>query len=419
MSRCPKKLTASFLETLRPAERDLIVFDSLLSGFAIRVTPAGTKLFIVQAWARGRKHRVTVGTSPAMTLADARREARGVLEDLRAGRDPLIERAIRQRAIEAGAMTIAELTDKWLADHVCKLKPRSAFEYNRLLGKRILPALGHLPVTRISRDDVNRLHVAMAKTPREANHTLAILRALLGFACDLKLRPPLDNPCRKIKMFREQARERFLSEREIAAAAEAIATTERSGKIGPHAAAGLRLALFTGARSGEITAALWTHIDWQRNIIRLPDSKTNEPRTIHLSEAAIEVLKTIPRVGPFIVAGANEGEPYKNLSRAWSIARKYSGLDDVRLHDLRHSYASLAAARGISLQMIGKLLGHKTSTTTARYAHLARDAVAAVNDELGAAMVAAIEKGQPAAAQEAIPCLTIPTERAHINSACS
>lgn len=293
-------------------------------------------------------------------------------------------------------MTIAELADKWLVDYVRpKLKPRTVFDYERLLRQRILPALGHLSVTRVSRDDVTRLHVSMANTPRRANYAVSTVRALMSFACGLKLRPPLDNPCRKIKMYRERARERFLSEAEIAAAAEAIATAERSGRVGPHGAAGLRLALFTGARSGEIAAAQWTHIDWSRSVIRLPDSKTNEPRTIHLSDAALEVLKTLPRIGPYVIAGAKEGEPYKNLSRAWIIARAYAGLSDVRLHDLRHSYASLAAGRGVSLQMIGKLLGHKAPATTQRYAHLARDAVAAVNDELGAAMVAAIEKGQP------------------------
>jgi integrase len=221
----------------------------------------------------------------------------------------------------------------------------------------------------------------------------------MNFACDLKLRPPLDNPCRRIKRYREGKRERFLTEDEIGKAAEAITEAEREGTVGPHAAAGLRLALFTGARSGEVIAAKWEHVDWDRRIIRLPDSKTNDPRTIHLSDAALEVLKTTPRSGPYIIAGAKSGEPYKNLTRAWIVARAKGGLEDVRLHDLRHSYASLAAGRGVSLLMIGKLLGHKTPLTTARYSHLARDAVAAINDELGAAMQAAIEKKAPPSAK--------------------
>jgi integrase len=176
-----------------------------------------------------------------------------------------------------------------------------------------------------------------------------------------------------LKLFREGRRERFLSEVEIGTAADAITSAERDGIMGPHAAAGLRLALFTGARSGEVTAIEWRHIDWQRRFVRLPDSKTNEPRTIHLSDAAIEVLKTLPRVGKFVIAGAKPDEAYKNLSRAWIKTRdRTPGLEDVRLHDLRHSFASLAAGQGVSLQMIGKLLGHKVPATTQRYAHLAR-----------------------------------------------
>ena len=124
----------------------------------------------------------------------------------------------------------------------------------------------------------------------------------------------------------------------------------------------------------------------------MPDSKTNEPRTIHLSEAALEVLKTVPRLGRFVVAGAKPNERYKNLGRAWIDTRANAGLQDCRLHDLRHSYASLAAGRGVSLQMIGKLLGHKVAATTQRYAHLTRDAVADVNDKLGEAIAAAIVK---------------------------
>jgi integrase len=215
---------------------------------------------------------------------------------------------------------------------------------------------------------------------------------LMTFAEDVGLRPPHSNPAKRIRMYRQGVRERFLSEDEIGKAADSITRAEADGKIGPHAAAGLRLALFTGARSGEITAAEWSHVDWRRKQIRLPDSKTNVPRTIHLSDAAIEILTAIPRIGRFIVAGRYEDEPYQNLGRAWIIARAYASLEDVRLHDLRHSYASLAAGRGVSLQMIGKLLGHRVAATTQRYAHLGREAAASINDELGAVMTIAIER---------------------------
>jgi integrase len=276
-----------------------------------------------------------------------------------------------------------------------KRKPRTVADYEILFHKYIIPALGRISIAALSWEDVSKLHSAMAKTPRRANYTISTLRAMMNYAEKIKLRSFRSNPCRGIEFYQERARERFLSETEIAKAAGAIETAEREGRIGPHAAAGLRLCLLTGARSGEITAAEWTHVDWDRRFIRLPDSKTNSPRTIHLNDAALEVLQGLPRVGRYIVAGAKHDEPYRNISRAWITVRAYAGLDDVRLHDLRHSYASLAAGRGVSLQMIGKLLGHKVPATTQRYAHLARDAAAAVNDELGTVMTAAIEKGVP------------------------
>jgi integrase len=384
-----QRLTQAFIDAQAATGRDRIVFDSQVPGLGLRVTPTGKRIFVAQARVGGRKRRVTLGFAPAMTLAQARTEALHTLAELRRGKDPTHERKARQ----SGNVTVAALAERWMADFVRpKLKPRTVFDYERLLAKHILPTLGHLPVAHIGHEDVERLHVDMAKTPRRANYTIATVRALLNFGIKHGLRPAASNPARGVKMYREKARERFLSEAEIGAAAEAIEQAEQEGKIGPFGAAGLRLALFTGARSGEVTAIQWDHIDWQRRFIRLPDSKTNEPRTIHLSDAALEVLKTVPRVGPYVIAGAVPEEPYKNLSRAWIVARAYAGLQDVRLHDLRHSYASLAAGRGVPLQMIGKLLGHKVVATTQRYAHLARDAAAAVNDELGAAMQAAIKK---------------------------
>ena len=384
------KLTERLVGSMGPG-RDRIVFDTT-PGFGIRVTPNGTRIFIAQARVAGRKRRIAIGRHPDITVTQAREQALQALADMRRGNDPAIERKARVQAAAAGEMTVAELCDKWLVDYVRpKLKPLTALDYERVVAKYIKPALGHLLVVRIGRDDVVRLHVDMQQIPRRANYIINTVRSILNFAIDLGLRPPASNPARRIKMYREQLHERFLTEEEIGKAADAIEQVERTGKIGPHGAAGLRLALFTGARSGEITAIEWKHIDWDRRIIRLPDSKTNDPRTIHLSDAAIEVLKTVPRIGRYVIAGARPDAPYKNLSRAWIVARAYVGLGDVRLHDLRHSYASLAAGRGVSLQMIGKLLGHGFRRRRT-LCPLARDAVATVNDELGMAMQAAIAK---------------------------
>jgi integrase len=337
----PVRLTEALLDSLTPSDRDRFLFDSQLPTFCFRLTPKGRGIFYVG------KPRHTVGYRPPLKAAPAREQAHAMLVDIRQGRDPAVERKVRAARMAAGTMTVAQLAEKWLANYVRpKLKPRTVIDYQGLLAQHILPALGRLPVAGVERSDAERLHVAMARTPRRANYTISTGHVLFNYAIDLGLRPPGSNPFRRIKRYRERKVERFLSEAEIAKSAEAIDQAERAGNVGPHGAAGLRLALFTGARSGEITAIQWSHIDWQRRLIRLPDSKTNEPRTIHLSEAALEVLKTVPRIGRFVIAGAKPDEPYKNLGRAWIDIRGNAGLQDVRLHDLRHSFASLAAARG-------------------------------------------------------------------------
>ena len=397
MSKSTLRLTESAIEALRADGRDRIVFDALQPGFGVRITPSGTKIFIAQARVGGRPRRIAIGRHPDKKVAEARTEARGALQDMRAGRDPKSEQADRARSVEAGLTTLAAFAERWLDEYVRpKLKPRTASDYEKLVEQKIKPALGHLILARVAKDDILRFHATMKATPRRANYTVRTVGALMTYAEDCRLRPQQTNPCRRIKMYPEHLRERFMDEAEIGRAAEAIAGAEREGVIGPHAAAGLRLALLTGARSGEVTAIRWVHVDWARRQIRLPDG--NEPgrktgaRTIYLNEPAIEVLKTVPRVGPFVVAGAKPGEPYQNLGRAWIVVRGRAGLDDVRLHDVRHSFASLAAAKGHSLPMIGKLLGHKVAATTQRYAHLARDVVSDVADEIGAAMTAAFEK---------------------------
>jgi integrase len=332
------------------AGREKTVFDSATPGFGLRLTAKGKPLWIVRARSGNFRPKITIGTYPDKSLSVARSEAHAVLQDIRDGKDPRAEKAIRKAAVVAGRITVGELADRWLAEYVrIKLKPRTIADYEGIVEDRIKPRLGALPVKSISKSDVISFHASMANTPRRANYVISTFRALMTFAEDVGLRPPHTNPAKRLKMFREGSRERFLSEEEIGKAADAIAQAETDGKIGPHAAAGLRLALFTGARSGEITAAEWSHVDWQRKIIRLPDSKTNDARTIHLSEAALEVLRSVPRLGTYIVAGRYKNEPHQNLSRAWIIARAYGGLDDVRLHDLRHSFASLAAGRGVSL----------------------------------------------------------------------
>jgi Arm DNA-binding domain/Phage integrase, N-terminal SAM-like domain len=217
-----QKLTEAEVAALPVDGRDRIVFDTMLSGFAVRVTPAGRKIFLVQASTGGRSRKVSIGQHPDMTVADARREARSALDAIRAGKDPASEKVARLAARAAGAVTVSELADRWLAEYVMvKLKPRTARDYVQLIEQKIKPRFGHMPVSKVAKSDVVTWHVDMRATPRRANYTVATFRALMAFAEDCGLRPFHSNP-RKIKMFRERPRERFLSELEIGAAADGI-----------------------------------------------------------------------------------------------------------------------------------------------------------------------------------------------------
>ena len=397
-----KQFTDETVRSLPVDGVDRLRIEPGSGGFGVRVTPTGLKLFIAQSRVAGRARRVSLGAFPIMSVAKARKAAREVLTDLRAGKDPRAERKARAKALEAGQLTVATFATEWLDKHVNKmLRSRTAADYASIVKKRINPAIGQLLLTQVTKADIIELHEAMASTPRRANYVVRVIGSLMSYAEDKAKRPQHTNPARGVKMYPEGRSERFMSEAEIGRAAEAIRVCERSGTIAPHAAAGLRLALLTGARSGEITAARWSQVDWARKFIRLPVGKAGA-RTVYLSDVAIEVLRSIRRVGPFIIAGRKKGhkakggesdnvEAYKNLGRAWIVVRAKAGLKDVRLHDLRHSFASIAAAQGHSLLMIGNLLGHRVPATTARYSHLTLDAVSAVSDELGHVYQAAIE----------------------------
>ena len=299
------KLTQEFIDGLT-TDRDRTFFDTVQAGFGIRVLPTGIKTYVAKATVAGLRRKVTIGNAATMTLAAARREAREALDAIRRGADPAKDKADRRRALEYGAITIADLSERWMTEAVRpKRKPRTIDDYERILAKNILPALGRVPVKELTWEQVNKFHGAMSKTPRRANYVTSTLRAMLNFAERIGIRPLHSNPVKGIEFFRETQRERFLSEAEIGKAADAIESAEREGVIGPHAAAGLRLALFSGARSGEVTAIQWEHIDWNRKLVRLPDSKTNTPRTIHLSDAAVEVLKILPVLDPTSLPAPN------------------------------------------------------------------------------------------------------------------
>jgi integrase len=382
-----KRITEAVAAALqaKDSDRDEFVFYALLSGYGLRRTPAGVVIHLAVARAAGRKVRVTLGKWPALKTAEARSLAGMAIADVREGRDPLLERRARLRAAAVNGVTVSAYAEKWMEHVRLKRKPKTARDYTHILQNHLLPAFGHRTIAELRPDDVDALHVKLKHTPRMANYVVTTLGAMLRHAIQAGLRH--DNPCRDVVRYKENPRERFLSPREFAAAVEAIDKAVADKAINPRAAAGLKLLMLTGARRSEIRAAQWSNVDWERRIIRLPDSKTNTPRTIHLNDSVLDVLRALPRDGIQVVGG---GEAF--LNAAWSVVRTRCGLGDVRLHDLRHSFASLALASGVPLAHVGRLLGHKRASTSERYAHLSSADIAAASDTVGAALAAVTTK---------------------------
>jgi integrase len=365
------------------------VWDAAVPGFgARRQTGAAVSFFLKYRNAEGRQRWHSIGRLGApWTPEAARLEAKRLLGVVAAGDDPAAERSARKEA-----PTLAELAARFLAEHVeTKRKPRTAREYRRLLENVILPALGRKSVADVSRADVARFHHARRATPTEANRALALLSTMFNFAERLGERPDGSNPVRHVERFPQRRRERFLSADELARLGDALASYSGS----PYHVATIKLLIFTGARLGEVLGLRWEWIDFDRGDARLPDSKTGA-KTIHLPAPALEVLATLPRIeGEPHILGSRRGTTF--IEAPWRRIRTAAGLDDVRLHDLRHSFASVAASSGMGLPIIGKMLGHTQPATTGRYAHVASDpvkaAAAAVAGKIAAAMSGGVGKG--------------------------
>ena len=236
----------------------------------------------------------------------------------------------------------------------------------------------------IKRSDIAELHHALRETPYQANRTLGVLSKMFSLAEMWGMRPDGSNPCLHIKRYKEEKRERFLSAEEFARLGKVLDDTLRDGSETRSAVVAIRLLMLTGCRLSEIQKLRWEHIDLEAGELRLPDTKTGG-RAVPLAPSAVRLLESLPRDedNPWVIAGRKAGSHLTDLQHPWRRIREKAELDDVRIHDLRHSFASRALALGEGLPMIGKLLGHTQVQTTARYAHLARDTVKASAARIG------------------------------------
>ena len=357
------------------ADKDTVFWDSELLGFGVRVYPTGRKVYVVQTRAGGKDgKRVTVGRHGVISAEEARRRAALIVARIKAGEEPVPE---PMAVTLANGPTVADLAAVYLDQVVAvRLKPASAKAYRGVIEKRILPTLGRKPALSVDHAAVTALHHGLAGTPAAANRAIEMLFRIYRAAEERELIPEGSNPCRQIAMNRQRRHERFLTDEEFRRLGRVLDEAERSEGAMARAAMAIRLLLLTGCRKNEILSLRWDHVDLEAREMRLGDAKTG-PRTVQLSPAATAVLARGPRIegNPHVIPGTRRGSRMSGLQRSWVSIRKSAGLEDMRLHDCRHSFASRALALGESLPMIGRLLGHSQVQTTARYAHLARDSV--------------------------------------------
>ena len=381
--RAELALSKRTVDGLSVEGKDAVFWDRDLSGFGVRVYPSGRKIYVVQTRGPRGPKRVSLGGHGKLTPDRARKLAAEAIDRIKDGEDATPGPAERP-------MTVANLAERYLETHVAaNCNAHTQGIYRGSLDNHILPALGSLPIGSVGREEAAALHYDLRDTPRAANRALMVLSKMFSLAEAWGLAPPGGNPCRYVLRYKENARERFLTATEYRRVGRELRALAREGPLKARAAAALRLLMLTGCRLGEILTLRWDDVDAKAGELRLRDAKTGA-RMVPLTPTAAAVLAEIVPVpgSAWVFAGREPDRHLSQLTSYWHRVRKGAGVEDVRIHDLRHSFASRALALGESLTMIGRLLGHGDVGSTARYAHLSRDAeksaVAKVGGSIGA-----------------------------------
>jgi len=377
------KLTKRKIDAAEVQEKEYFIWDDTLPGFGLRVLPSGRKSYIVQYRAGRRARRMSLGPNSVLACEQARGQAITILAAVRKGEDPSADRAAQRSAIN-----MAELAARFDDEHISvRLKESTAKEYRRNLRRFILPALGRMSVAEVSRADISKFHHELRHIPYQANRCLEVLSKMFNLAEMWGLRPDGSNPRKHIRKYPEEKRERFLSTAELRRIGEVLREMEIEGIELPSAILAARLLILTGCRLGEIMTLRWEFLDLPEKVLRLPDSKTGA-KLVHLGQPVVDLLACARPIkdNPWVIAGTLKGKHLSDLQPFWQRVRARAGLKDVRIHDLRHTFASTAVASGQGLPMIGKLLGHTQVQTTARYAHLAAEPVRSAADSVAVSL---------------------------------
>jgi integrase len=412
--RATERITDRLVRSLpSPVSGAAITYDTDVLGFGIRVTANGVRSFVINYVVNGRERRMTIGRFPTWSATAAREQARSLRRRVDARIDPLEERAAREHAAEAAraAPTMQDLFERYAAEHLPRKAPRAATDDRSMWEKIVLPRLGDMKVAAVTATDIDALHREVGSTrPVRANRVVEVVRKAFNLAIRWGWRS--DNPASGVHRNYEEKRARYLSPAEILKLSEALtAHPERTS------ANAIRLLMLTGARRGEVLGARWGMFDLETGVWVKPSAHTKQRKEhrVPLSAPAVQLLREMRAgaTGPYVFSGS-DGEPLTDIKRTWLAVCRKAGLAEqtekrgqdgapakgqdgkpamawratARLHDLRHTYASILASEGLSLPIIGALLGHTQPQTTARYAHLLDDPLRAATERVGAVLTA-------------------------------
>ena len=405
-----RRITKRLVDDLKPGG---ILWDAETAGFAVRCQRKA-KVYVLKTRIHGQQRWFSIGRhgSP-WTVETARNEARRLLGNVAAGKDPA-----SARDADKAALTVAHLCDLYLqeAEHGKILtkfgepkKPSTIATDRGRLERHVKPLLGKRRVRDVTTQDVKRfMHdVAVGKTATDvktgprgraiveggrgtATRTVGLLGGIFSHALDNGMRPDGTNPVHGVKRYPDKKEERFLTPAEFGKIGEAMTEAEDEGES-TYGLAGIRLLMLSGCRKSEILTLKWEHVDFENGCLRLPYSKSGE-KVVMLGAPALDILSALPRFAknPFVLPGKNPGHHFVGLPKVWDRIKKRAGLEWVTLHVLRHSFASHGAGAGLGLPIIGRLLGHKDASTTARYAKVGTDPAKNAADRISSGIAAAM-----------------------------
>lgn len=390
-----------------PVRGQLVLWDDDVKGFGLRVTPGGAKAFVLDYRAEGRQRRITIGAYPDWRVAAARKVASDLKRDVDLGFDPMGERQDQREA-----PTLVDLWERYQKEHLASKAPRSQADERAMWEKIIIPRFGKSKIGSITSFEIDTFHrdiTTIRGTPVRANRVIEVMRKAFNLA--MRWKWIKENPVSGVRRNPEEKRNRYLNKTEIAALA--VALNEHSDRTAANA---IKLLMLTGARKSEVTDATWNMFDLENGVWTKPSSHTKQ-RKLHrvpLSAPALNLLiqikeaadtahekaqrkdKTLKKSAYVFPSDKSLEQPIQEIRRTWCTVCKAAGLTDkipqkntdgkpvkdkdgnpvliewpnVRLHDLRHSFASILVSAGASLPLIGQMLGHTQVQTTQRYAHL-------------------------------------------------